>query len=116
MEKTFLKECSKEKSVPIEILLQLKESSKEFYDETIVEFLLKVLNSQIKRKKFTKESLKKHMEELEEYEKLELEEKAIELLVKETNTDIKFLLEMKEKSRKSYDTILEKYYLNVLNS
>lgn len=116
LEKTFLKECSKEKSVPIEILLQLKESSKEFYDETIVEFLLKVLNSQIKRKKFTKESLKKHMEELEEYEKLELEEKAIELLVKETNTDIKFLLEMKEKSRKSYDTILEKYYLNVLNS
>lgn len=116
LEKTFLKECSKEKSVPIEILLQLKESSKEFYDETIVEFLLKVLNSQIKRKKFTKENLKKYMEELEEYEKLELEEKAIELLVKETNTDIKFLLEMKEKSRKSYDTILEKYYLNVLNS
>jgi hypothetical protein len=116
LEKTFLKECSKEKSVPIEILLQLKESSKEFYDETIVEFLLKVLNSQIKRKKFTKENLKKYMDELEEYEKLELEEKAIELLVKETNTDIKFLLEMKEKSRKSYDTILEKYYLNVLNS
>ena len=116
LEKTFLKECSKEKSVPIEILLQLKGSSKEFYDETIVEFLLKVLNSQIKRKKFTKESLKKYIEELEEYEKLELEEKAIELLVKETNTDIKFLLEMKEKSRKSYDTILEKYYLNVLNS
>ena len=111
----FLKKCSKEKSVPIEILLQLKKSSQEFYNETIGEYLLKVLNSELKREKITKKNLKEYIENLSEYDLLKLEEEAVELLVKETNTDINFILDMKVKSRESYDKILEKYYLDIIN-
>lgn len=115
LENIFLKKCSKEKSVPIEILLQLKKSSQEFYNETIGEYLLKVLNSELKREKITKKNLKEHIENLSEYDLLKLEEEAVELLVKETNTDINFILDMKVKSRESYDKILEKYYLDIIN-
>lgn len=115
LENIFLKKCSKEKNVPIEILLQLKKSSQEFYNETIGEYLLKVLNSELKREKITKKNLKEYIENLSEYDLLKLEEEAVELLVKETNTDINFILEMKVKSRESYDKILEKYYLNIIN-
>lgn len=115
LENIFLKKCSKEKSVPIEILLQLKKSSQEFYNETIGEYLLKVLNSELKREKITKKNLKEYIENLSEYDLLKLEEEAVELLVKETNTDINFILEMKVKSRESYDKILEKYYLDIIN-
>ena len=115
LENIFLKKCSKEKSVPIEILLQLKKSSQEFYNETIGEYLLKVLNSELKREKITKKNLKEYIENLSEYDLLRLEEEAVELLVKETNTDINFILEMKVKSRESYDKILEKYYLDIIN-
>lgn len=115
LENIFLKKCSKEKSVPIEILLQLKKSSQEFYNETIGEYLLKVLNSELKREKITKKNLKEYIENLNEYDLLKLEEEAVELLVKETNTDINFILEMKVKSRESYDKILEKYYLDIIN-
>ena len=115
LENIFLKKCSKEKSVPIEILLQLKKSSQEFYNETIGEYLLRVLNSELKREKITKKNLKEYIENLSEYDLLRLEEEAVELLVKETNTDINFILEMKVKSRESYDKILEKYYLDIIN-
>ena len=115
LENIFLKKCSKEKSVPIEILLQLKKSSQEFYNETIGEYLLRVLNSELKREKITKKNLKEYIENLSEYDLLKLEEEAVELLVKETNTDINFILEMKVKSRESYDKILEKYYLDIIN-
>lgn len=115
LENIFLKKCSKEKSVPIEILLQLKKSSQEFYNETIGEYLLKVLNSELKREKITKKNLKEYIENLSEYDLLKLEEEAVELLVKETNTDINFILDMKVKSRESYDKILEKYYLDIIN-
>ena len=115
LENIFLKKCSKEKSVPIEILLQLKKSSQEFYNETIGEYLLKVLNSELKREKITKKNLKEYIENLSEYDLLKLEEKAVELLVKETNTGINFILDMKVKSRESYDKILEKYYLDIIN-
>ena len=115
LENIFLKKCSKEKSVPIEILLQLKKSSQEFYNETIGEYLLKVLNSELKREKITKKNLKEYIENLSEYDLLKLEEEAVELLVKETNTDINFILNMKVKSRESYDKILEKYYLDIIN-
>lgn len=115
LENIFLKKCSKEKSVPIEILLQLKKSSQEFYNETIGEYLLKVLNSELKREKITKKNLKEYIENLNEYDLLKLEEEAVELLVKETNTDINFILDMKVKSRESYDKILEKYYLDIIN-
>ena len=115
LENIFLKKCSKEKSVPIEILLQLKKSSQEFYNETIGEYLLKVLNSELKREKITKKNLKEYIENLSEYDLLRLEEEAVELLVKETNTDINFILDMKVKSRESYDKILEKYYLDIIN-
>lgn len=115
LENIFLKKCSKEKNVPIEILLQLKKSSQEFYNETIGEYLLKVLNLELKREKITKKNLKEYIENLSEYDLLKLEEEAVELLVKETNTDINFILEMKVKSRESYDKILEKYYLYIIN-
>lgn len=115
LENIFLKKCSKEKSVPIEILLQLKKSSQEFYNETIGEYLLKVLDSDFKREKITKKNLKEYIENLSEYDLLKLEEKAVELLVKETNTGINFILDMKVKSRESYDKILEKYYLDIIN-
>lgn len=115
LEEKFLKSCSEEKSVPVEILLTLKESSREFYNETIGEFLTKTLNTQLKINKVTKENLKEYIEKLDEFELLELEEKATDLFVKETKTDINFLLEIKEKSRSSYDTLLENYYLKVLN-
>ena len=115
LENIFLKKCSKEKSVPIKILLQLKKSSQEFYNETIGEYLLKVLNSELKREKITKKNLKEYIENLSEYDLLKLEEKAVELLVKETNTGINFILDMKVKSRESYDKILEKYYLDIIN-
>ena len=115
LENIFLKKCSKEKSVPIEILLQLKKSSQEFYNETIGEYLLRVLNSELKREKITKKNLKEYIENLSEYDLLRLEEEAVELLVKETNTDINFILDMKVKSRESYDKILEKYYLDIIN-
>lgn len=115
LENIFLKKCSKEKSVPIELLLQLKKSSQEFYNETIGEYLLKVLNSELKREKITKKNLKEYIENLNEYDLLKLEEEAVELLVKETNTDINFILDMKVKSRESYDKILEKYYLDIIN-
>ena len=115
LENIFLKKCSKEKSVPIEILLQLKKSSQEFYNETIGEYLLKVLNSELKREKITKKNLKEYIKNLNEYDLLKLEEEAVELLVKETNTDINFILDMKVKSRESYDKILEKYYLDIIN-
>ena len=115
LENIFLKKCSKEKSVPIKILLQLKKSSQEFYNETIGEYLLKVLNSELKREKITKKNLKEYIENLSEYDLLKLEEEAVELLVKETNTDINFILDMKVKSRESYDKILEKYYLDIIN-
>lgn len=48
LEDIFLEECSKEKGVPIDILLQLKVSGKDFYNDTISKFLLKVLNSKKK--------------------------------------------------------------------
>lgn len=115
LENIFLKKCSKEKSVPIEILFQLKKSSQEFYNETIGEYLLKVLNSELKREKITKKNLKEYIKNLNEYDLLKLEEEAVELLVKETNTDINFILDMKVKSRESYDKILEKYYLDIIN-
>lgn len=115
LENIFLKKCSKEKSVPIEILLQLKKSSQEFYNETIGEYLLKVLDSDFKREKITKKNLKEYIENLSEYDLLKLEEEAVELLVKETNTGINFVLDMKVKSRESYDKILEKYYLDIIN-
>ena len=115
LENIFLKKCSKEKSVPIEILLQFQKSSQEFYNETIGEYLLKVLNSELKREKITKKNLKEYIENLSEYDLLKLEEEAVELLVKETNTDINFILDMKVKSRESYDKILEKYYLDIIN-
>lgn len=78
-------------------------------------FLVKVLNSKSKEKKVTKETLKEYIKSLDEYDLLDLEEKAIELFVQETNTDINFILDMKIKSRESYDNILTKYYLNVIN-
>lgn len=115
LENIFLKKCSKEKSVPIEILLQLKKSSQEFYNEIIGEYLLKVLDSDLKREKITKKNLKEYIGNLNEYDLLKLEEEAVELLVKETNTDINFILDMKVKSRESYDKILEKYYLDIIN-
>lgn len=115
LENIFLKKCSREKNVPIEILLQLKKSSQEFYNETIGEYLLRVLTSELKRDKITKKNLKEYIENLSEYDLLKLEEEAVELLVKETNTDISFILEMKVKSRESYDKILEKYYLDIIN-
>lgn len=115
LENIFLKNCSKERMVPVEILLQLKDSSREFYNETIGEFLVKVLNSKSKEERVTKETLKEYIKNLDEYEMLDLEEKAVELFVQETNTDINFILDMKIKSRESYDNILTKYYLNVIN-
>lgn len=101
--------------VPVEILLQLKDSSREFYNETIGGFLVKVLNSNSKEKKVTRETLKEYIKSLDEYELLELEEKAVELFMQETNTDISFILDMKIKSRESYDNILTKYYLVAIN-
>lgn len=115
LENIFLKNCSKERMVPVEILLQLKDSSREFYNETIGEFLVKVLNSKSKEERVTKETLKEYIKNLDEYEMLDLEEKAVELFVQETNIDINFILDMKIKSRESYDNILTKYYLNVIN-
>lgn len=115
LENIFLKNCSKERMVPVEILLQLKDSSREFYNETIGEFLVKVLNSKSKEKKVTKETLKEYIKSLDEYDLLDLEEKAVELFIQETDTDINFILDMKIKSRESYDNILTKYYLNVIN-
>lgn len=115
VENIFLKNCSEERMVPVEILLQLKDSSREFYNETVGEFLVKVLNSKSKEKKVTKETLKEYIKNLDEYDLLDLEEKAVELFIQETNTDINFILDMKTKSRESYDNILTKYYLNVIN-
>lgn len=115
LENIFLKNCSEERMVPVEILLQLKDSSREFYNETVGEFLVKVLNSKSKEKKVTKETLKEYIKSLDEYDLLDLEEKAVELFIQETNTDINFILDMKTKSRESYDNILTKYYLNVIN-
>ena len=79
LENIFLKNCSKERMVPVEILLQLKDSSREFYNETIGEFLVKVLNSKSKEERVTKETLKEYIKNLDEYEMLDLEEKAVEL-------------------------------------
>lgn len=115
LENIFLKNCSEERMVPVEILLQLKDSSREFYNETVGEFLVKVLNSKSKEKKVTKETLKEYIKSLDEYDLLDLEEKAVELFIQETDTDINFILDMKIKSRESYDNILTKYYLNVIN-
>lgn len=115
LENIFLKNCSEERMVPVEILLQLKDSSREFYNETVGEFLVKVLNSKSKEKKVTKETLKEYIKNLDEYDLLDLEEKAVELFIQETDTDINFILDMKIKSRESYDNILTKYYLNVIN-
>lgn len=112
LEDIFLEECSKEKGVPIDILLQLKVSGKDFYNDTISKFLLKVLNS--KKKNINKENIKEYLESLGEFEKLELEEKALKIFIEETNSDVSFLLSIKENSRKSFDDILEKYYLKVL--
>lgn len=112
LEDIFLEECSKEKGVPIDILLQLKVSGKDFYNDTISKFLLKVLNS--KKKNINKENIKEYLESLGEFEKLELEEKALKIFIEETNSDVNFLLSIKENSRKSFDDILEKYYLKVL--
>lgn len=112
LEDIFLEECSKEKGVPIDILLQLKISGKDFYNDTISKFLLKVLNS--KKKNINKENIKEYLESLGEFEKLELEEKALKIFIEETNSDVSFLLSIKENSRKSFDDILEKYYLKVL--
>lgn len=112
LEDIFLEECSKEKGVPIDILLQLKISGKDFYNDTISKFLLKVLNS--KKKNINKENIKEYLESLDEFGKLELEEKALKIFIEETNSDVNFLLSIKENSRKSFDDILEKYYLKVL--
>lgn len=112
LEDIFLEECSKEKGVPIDILLQLKVSGKDFYNDTISKFLLKVLNS--KKKNINKENIKEYLESLDEFGKLELEEKALKIFIEETNSDVSFLLSIKENSRKSFDDILEKYYLKVL--
>lgn len=112
LEDIFLEECSKEKGVPIDILLQLKVSGKDFYNDTISKFLLKVLNS--KKKNINKENIKEYLESLDEFGKLELEEKALKIFIEETNSDVNFLLSIKENSRKSFDDILEKYYLKVL--
>ena len=112
LEDIFLEECSKEKGVPIDILLQLKVGGKDFYNDTISKFLLKVLNS--KKKNINKENIKEYLESLGEFEKLELEEKALKIFIEETNSDVSFLLSIKENSRKSFDDILEKYYLKVL--
>lgn len=114
LESIFLKECSEKKSVPVDILLQLKDGSRDFYNETVVEFLVDTLNSKLKEKKITRENLKEYLEKLDEFERLELEQKALELLAQENKIDINFLLKMKEKSRKSYDDILKDYYLRVL--
>lgn len=112
LEDIFLEECSKEKGVPIDILLQLKVSGKDFYNDTISKFLLKVLNS--KKKNINKENIKEYLESLDEFGKLELEEKALKIFIEETNLDVNFLFSIKENSRKSFDDILEKYYLKVL--
>lgn len=112
LEDIFLEECSKEKGVPIDILLQLKISGKDFYNDTISKFLLKVLNS--KKKNINKENIKEYLESLDEFGKLELEEKALKIFIEETNLDVNFLFSIKENSRKSFDDILEKYYLKVL--
>lgn len=112
LEDIFLEECSKEKGVPIDILLQLKVSGKDFYNDTISKFLLKVLNS--KKKNINKENIKEYLESLDEFGKLELEEKALKIFIEETNSDVSFLFSIKENSRKSFDDILEKYYLKVL--
>lgn len=112
LEDIFLEECSKEKGVPIDILLQLKISGKDFYNDTISKFLLKVLNS--KKKNINKENIKEYLESLDEFGKLELEEKALKIFIEETNSDVNFLFSIKENSRKSFDDILEKYYLKVL--
>lgn len=113
LEDVFLKRCSEKRNVPIDILLQLKKSSKDFYDSTVVEFLVEVLNTQIK--KVTEKTLKKYLEELDEYDRLSLEEEAQKLLLEEKKLSIDFLMEMREKSREGYEDILKKYYLLIIN-
>lgn len=114
LENIFLSKCSEEKSVPVDILLQLKVSSREFYNDTISKYLVETLNSKA-IKKVTKENLKEYLNSLTTYEKLYLEEKALNIFAEEKKIDINFLMDMKEKTLDTYEKMLEEYYLKVLD-
>lgn len=114
LENIFLNKCSEEKSVPVDILLQLKISSREFYNDTISKYLVETLNSKA-IKKVTKENLKEYLNSLTTYEKLDLEEKALNIFAEEKKIDINFLMDMKEKTLDTYEKMLEEYYLKVLD-
>lgn len=114
LENIFLSKCSEEKSVPVDILLQLKVSSREFYNDTISKYLVETLNSKA-IKKVTKENLKEYLNSLTTYEKLDLEEKALNIFAEEKKIDINFLMDMKEKTLDTYEKMLEEYYLKVLD-
>lgn len=113
LEEAFLTECSNKKSIPKTLLLELKKTSKEFYNDTISEFLLKTLNSK-NEEEINEANIIKYINSLEEYEKLKIEEKAIELIHNEIGIDIEFLLNMKTKTRELYDSTLKHYYLKAL--
>lgn len=116
LEKVFLEKCSIEKKAPVELLLQMKKSSKDFYNLTIGEFLLETLENKKKNKIIIDEkNWLEYFNKLDEYEKLNIEEEAIKLCVEDGLGTIEILLRMKEKSFELYMGALKEYIIKILN-
>lgn len=108
LENIFLNKCSETKKIPMELLLNMKQHYKEFYEENVATFLVDVLNTESVKKIKTQELLETY-DSLDEYEKLKIEEKALELCSKEMGVDINFLLIMKNKTPALYTSALKDY-------
>ena len=114
LEEIFLEECSIETKAPINLLLQLKENSREFYNLTIGEYLLKALKKPKKRIEINNENWLDYYNKLDEYEKLKVEEEAIQLCIGEGLGTIEILLRMKEKNFELYIGTLKGYIIDIL--
>ena len=116
LEKIFLEECSIAKKAPIDLLLQMKKNSKDFYDLTIGEFLLKALENKKSKEKIeiNDKNWLEYYNKLDEYERLKLEEEAIQLCVEEGLGTVEILLRMKEKNFELYIGTLKGYIIDIL--
>lgn len=116
LEKIFLEECSIAKKAPIDLLLQMKKNSKDFYNLTIGEFLLKALENKKSKEKveINDKNWLEYYNKLDEYERLKIEEKAIQLCVEEGLGTVEILLRMKEKNFELYIGTLKGYIIDIL--
>lgn len=114
LEEIFLEECSLETKAPINLLLQLKENSREFYNLTIREYLLKALKKPKKRIEINNENWLDYYNRLDEYEKLKIEEEAIQACVNAGLGTIEIFLNLKSKNFEIYISSLKDNIINIL--